>query len=108
MALAAPQPQGRLAAFAEGKAGGESAGKTPSSKGVRVRTLGEDPRAFKAMLYGRGGTGKTYAMVPLLLDGLKIFVLTTDIGGDGLATVEAELRYMGRTDLLRNVREVTL
>lgn len=95
----------KLNDFAEGGSGPAP----PPPKGLpQAKTLGKEPRSFKVMLYGRGGSGKTYALIPLLLDGVKLFVVHTDIGGDGLATVEAGLRYLGREDLLENVVYVTL
>lgn len=74
-----------------------------------VKNLGDPAgRFFKLFVYGKGGTGKTFLIVPLLLDGQKVFVMATDVGGDGLSTVEAEMRYLGKEELLKNVVFVTL
>lgn len=60
------------------------------------------------MLFGPYGSGKTHSIIGLLLRGLKVVVISTDVGGSGLLTVKVPLRRMGRTDLLANLREVLL
>lgn len=101
MALSTPS---KLSQFETGK---PETTKAPGK--YTVRTLGNAAgRFFKLFVYGKQGTGKTFLLVSLLLDGQKIFVISTDVGGDGLATVEAELRYLGREDLLQNIAFVCL
>src|SRR5262249_14955160 len=65
---------------------------------------------IKICLYGDYGSGKTFALADLAeKHGLKMVVLTTDIGGDGLSTVVAELKDRGRLDLIdTNFIHVTL
>lgn len=91
----------------EKNAGGIKTLKAP--KGPRVRKL-SDPEAtyFKGLFFGPTGSGKSRTILGLVLHGLKVFVISTDIGGEGLATVELELRRMGRQDLLENITVVVL
>lgn len=102
MALSTPT---RLQKFEEGS------GVTPtkSLSKIQVRNLGDaSSRFFKCMLYGKGGTGKTYSIISLIEDGQKVCVFSTDVGGDGLSSVEAEMRYRGKPELLKNVTFLTL
>lgn len=68
--------------------------KSPSvamSKSVlKVRSL-DDSESFslKILAYGDVGTGKTYAIHGFLDLGWKVFVLSTDYGGDGLNTLRS-------------------
>lgn len=48
----------------------------------------------KLMIYAHSGCGKTYFIVGLLLEGERVFVLSTDFGSNGLATVKNALRKM--------------
>lgn len=80
-----------------------------SGKRPQARPLSDNSSRFiKIGLYGDYGTGKTFALIALLLAGLKILVVSTDIGGDGLSTVIAELKALGRLDLLKNIFNVTM
>src|SRR5262249_36594749 len=57
-------------------------------------------RYIKIGLYGGAGMGKTYGIVDLVERfGLKVLIVSTDVGGDGLSTVTAELQARGRGDL---------
>ncbi len=78
-------------------------------RGPRVKKLSEpEATGFKGLLFGPTGSGKTYAIVGLLLHGFKVFVISTDLGGEGLASVELALLDMGRADLLENCIGVVL
>ena len=78
-------------------------------RGPKVRKLSEEEATyFKGLFFGPSGSGKTFTLVGLLLHGFKIFVISTDIGGEGLSTVTHELRSLGREDLLDNVLTVIL
>ena len=62
----------------------------------------------KMSIYGDQGTGKTYLVVGLLLSGEKVFTLSTDLGGNGLLAVVNELKRLGRTELLENLKGIDL
>jgi hypothetical protein len=64
--------------------------------------LEEGGRCLKGMLYGGWGTGKTWALLQLLLLGYKAVILTTDFGDDGLNTVIVELKRLNKLELMRN------
>lgn len=90
-----------------------SAGKKVETKRKRpqVKKLSDtSSRYIKIGLYGGPGMGKTFGLVDLIERyGLKILVVSTDVGGDGLSTVTAELKSRGRTDLAdSHVYHVTL
>ncbi len=75
--------------------------------GPRVKKLSEEQAiTFKALLFGPTGSGKTYAIKGLLEHGFKVFVISTDIGGDGLMTVKNAMR--DRPDLQANCSSVVL
>lgn len=77
-----------------------------SKKKIRIRsfTLDDDEGNWhKIMTFGLWGTGKTYLIVGFLLNGEKVYVINTDLGGNGLRSVERELNKIGRTDLLKNL-----
>lgn len=80
-----------------------SAGKKTDTKAKRpqVKKLSDkSSRYIKLGLYGDFGTGKTYSLADLVeRHNLKILVISTDVGGDGLSTVVAELQRRGRADL---------
>ncbi len=78
--------------------------RTPRAKKLSDR----ESRAYKILLFGKQGSGKTLSIVGLLLHGFKVFVISTDMGGDGLETVEMELGRLGRLELFDNVIHVTL
>lgn len=71
---------------------------------------GDDPAGFflKDMFYGVIGSGKTYAFVAMLEAGERLFVVSSDPGGDGLLTVQNELIRRGRRDLLKNYLKVNI
>ena len=74
--------------------------KTPQ---VKVHKLSDyADRCVKILVFGESGSGKTMGLVGLLRAGLKILIISTDVGGDGLATVYAELKRSGEEKLLEN------
>jgi hypothetical protein len=75
-----------------------------TKKTLKAASLG-DPEAiwFKILGYGDSGVGKTLAIIGFLLAGLKVFVLSTDIGGNGLSSIRTALKDMGREDLMSNL-----
>ena len=82
--------------------------KEPRTK-VTVKKLSDpETKRVKILSYGHTGTGKTYAIVGFLLAGLKVLVMSTDIGGEGLTAVHTALRDLGRLDLADNVYHVEL
>jgi hypothetical protein len=62
----------------------------------------------KLALYGHTGTGKTFMLVGMLLNGERVMAMSTDFGTNGLSSVKNELKKRGRTDLLANVRGIDL
>jgi hypothetical protein len=62
----------------------------------------------KVASYSFPGKGKTFLLIGMLLNGERVFVLSTDFGSNGLATVRNELKRIGRSDLLVNVRGIDL
>jgi len=85
----------------KGKGGPTKAGKLPGHRASERK----EPRPFKGMWYGESGMGKTYIVVQLLLVGFKVLYFSTEMGGDGLRTVESALKKLGREDLLANLYE---
>ncbi len=78
-------------------------------KSPRVKKLSEEQATtFKAMLFGRTGSGKTYAIKGLLEHGFTVCVISTDMGGDGLVTVKTALRREGKTHLLDRCTSIVL
>ncbi len=82
-------------------------------KKIKSASLADDDADwFKILLQGQTGSGKTFAIVGLLQtlnrDGkpTKVYVASTDIGGNGLRSVKAELRNLGLEHLLDNVQWV--
>lgn len=55
---------------------------------------GEDmiPEPLKIFMFGKQGSGKTYAIKALLVAGYKVYYISTDMGGLGLRSFTAELR----------------
>lgn len=83
---------------------GTPAPKAPSAakaKRPQVKKLSDaSSRYIKIGLYGGSGTGKTFGLVDLIERfNLRVLVVSTDVGGDGLSTVVAELQRRGRADL---------
>lgn len=64
-----------------------------------------DPQSqwLKLLLYGHSGSGKTYFIVGLLRAGLKVLVISTDLGGNGLNSVVNALKDSGEKALLENI-----
>ena len=60
------------------------------------------------MFFGPWGSGKTYVIMGLLRHGFKVLVITTDVGGSGLAAIKIPLRASGESDLLENLVEIVL
>lgn len=89
-----------------GKKTGADKPKRPQAK----KLSDTSDRYIKLGLYGDYGTGKTFALADLIEKyGLKVLVLSTDIGGDGLNSLIAELKRRGRSDLVdTHVRNLTL
>ncbi len=82
---------------------------TPPRAPRKLKNLDdEEATCFKQLVFGPTGSGKTYLLVALLLHGYSIAVLSTDLGGDGLSTVKAELKRIDRRDLIKNVHFITL
>ena len=75
----------------------------------RVKS-GDDPDEMfvKLEIYGAWGSGKTFVIKGLLESGLKVLVVTTDMGGSGLNSIKIPLRREGKGELLANLREVVL
>lgn len=103
----APQPPSAKEAFVG------NAGKKVDVKKKRpqVKRLSDtSSRYIKIGLYGPPGSGKTFGLVPLVVEhGLKVLVISTDVGGDGLSTVVAELNRQGKGNLAEtHVYHITL
>lgn len=64
-----------------------------------VASLGEDADWTKLLVQGLTGSGKTFLIVGALLRGLRVFVASTDIGGNGLKSVRDEMQRLGKLDL---------
>lgn len=80
-----------------------------SNPRIVIRKLSsQEKKGLKIMLFGPSGTGKTYALKDLVEMGLKVLVLTTDIGGSGLNAIEIPLRAEGKHHLLDNILEIQL
>lgn len=63
----------------------------------------EDGNWIKVMSYGPPGAGKTNLILGMLLNGERVYVVNTDMGGNGLGTIKRRLKKMGRADLLANI-----
>lgn len=91
-----------------------SSGKTKTTVATKrpmVKKLSDtSSRYIKIGLYGASGMGKTFGLADLVeRHGMRILVLSTDVGGDGLNTLSAELNARGRGDLMdTHVYHVTL
>lgn len=62
----------------------------------------------KLALFGPPGSGKTLSFVDLLEAGERLFILSTDPGGNGLETVRNELKRRDREDLKKQIFYVDL
>lgn len=69
-----------------------------------------DPEMYlKLLFFGNPGTGKTYVVKALLELGFKVFVVTTDVGGDGLNAVIIPMRAAGTWNKFKhNLRSIEL
>lgn len=78
---------------------------TVKSKARPLVQRGKDAKArwVKILLYGNTGSGKTFACVGLLKAGLKVIVLSTDLGGSGVASIYNQLEKENRLDLWENL-----
>lgn len=68
----------------------------------------EENDYHKILGYGEPGMGKTKAIEEFLKAGLRVFVLSSDMGGSGLKTVKQELTRAGKRELLRNLKELEI
>jgi hypothetical protein len=73
-------------------------------KASRQPKLLSDPSAdyMKIMMYGGTATGKSLTLAGLLRAGHTVLAVSTDIGGEGFASVRQELRNSGEGHLLDN------
>lgn len=77
---------------------------TGKKKRVIFRRLSDAKgRWVKILMYGQSGTGKTDAIRGFLKAGLKVLVISTDLGGDGLSTVYNNLQEEGLLSLGDNL-----
>jgi hypothetical protein len=63
---------------------------------------------LKLLLFGPWGTGKTYTITGLLRLGYTVYVLCTDLGGEGLHSVRAALTASGEGHLLDRLYYIEL
>ncbi len=76
---------------------------------LKPKKLSDDEATvYKILGYGPTESGKTRMLLGLLLHGFKIFVISTDMGGDGLSTVKIALKKLKREDLMENLTGVVL
>jgi len=72
-------------------------------------TLDPDgPNLVKLALFGQMNAGKTFFLIGPLLEGERVFVVSTDFGGNGLITLVNELKRIGRPELVANLRGLDL
>jgi hypothetical protein len=93
-----PQPQ--KSQFAN-----KVAGMAAKSKPKPMVNRGGDKagRWAKILSYGHSGTGKTFAIIGFLKAGLRVVVISTDLGGNGLASVFNQLEKEGLSHLADNI-----
>lgn len=76
----------------------------PGKKKLQARSLAKPEDDYlKIMGFGEPGTGKTEAIWGFLDAGLKVFVASTDFGGNGLRTIKEKARKLGREELLKSL-----
>lgn len=63
----------------------------------------DEPIYRKVLAIGRSGFGKTMAIAGIVESGHRVMVFDTDIGGNGLSTVQETLKSNGHSDLLKNI-----
>lgn len=61
---------------------------------------------YKILAYSESGAGKTLAIVGFLKAGLRVFVFSTDIGGNGLSSVREQLKLEKLEHLMANLQFV--
>lgn len=76
-------------------------GGTKTLRAPRLRVKGEDLADLNVgmnfFLIGRPGRGKTHAIAELILSGLRVFMVSTDSGGDnGINTIKARVLASGK------------
>jgi len=76
----------------------------------RSRTLAEDDLDyFKLMLFGPVGAGKTHLIGQFVRDlGMRVVILSTDIGESGHLTIKTALTQAGKSELADRVRLLNL
>lgn len=80
--------------------------KAPIRKGSRLSEA--ETNVAKIMLFGGPGSGKTHFIGQFVPLGLKVALLSTDVGGSGHLTIKTYLNSLGRKDLLDNVYLIEL
>lgn len=80
------------------------AGQTSSKPKPLVKRGSDDEGNWvKILAYGHSGTGKTLAVLGFLKAGLRVVVISTDLGGNGLASVFNAAKEQGIEHLLDNL-----
>lgn len=100
---ASPDPKAALAAAATGRTPSANVA-TKKKFQIEAKTLDQelgDAMLHRLLGFGHSGVGKTTAIIAFLEMGMKVFVLSTDVGGDGLNTVRNALA--ARPELLANL-----
>ncbi len=82
-------------------------------KKLKSTSLADDASEYvKALVQGNTGTGKSFTLAEIAQTEThagtptKIFVASTDIGGNGLKSVKDRLLAVGRSDLIANIEWV--
>jgi len=76
--------------------------KAPRRKGTTLDK--EDVNFFKLMIFGASGVGKTHLLGEFVRDlGLKLAILSTDVGESGHLTIITQLESAGKGELKKNV-----
>lgn len=63
---------------------------------------GSEDNLSGVLVYGDWGVGKTFLLTEAILRGKNIFVVTTELGRNGLRTIREELKKLGKADLFDN------
>ena len=85
--------------------------KTLTAPRAKVSNFAEEDAEMylKLMFFGNPGTGKTYIIRALLELGFKVFVATTDVGGNGLNAIKIPMKAAGTWEKFRhNLRAIEL
>lgn len=78
-------------------------------KKLQAVSLNDDDDALRVLVLGHTGSGKTFTLAEILQTlnfkgkPTKVFVASTDIGGNGLRSVKERLKQIDRLDLLSNL-----